>query len=552
MRNFSITEKVIFFTAIFIFLISGVILLIQVNNSYLTEVPTQGGKLREGITGIPRFINPILAISDADKDLTVLLYSGLLSVKSDGSYTPNLAQDYSISEDGRTYVFTLKNDLTFHDGTPLTTEDVAFTIAMAQDPLLKSPRQASWGGVQTNIISPTDISFTLDQAYEPFIENFTLGILPKHIWKNVTAEQFQFSQFNITPTGSGPYKIDSVQYNSSGLPTQYSLIPFKQYALGTPYISHLMINLYQSEETLMKDFSDKKIDSINSISTENLNTLDLDESTLYTTSLPRVFGLFFNQDESTIFLEKEVRKALNLAIDKKTIVESIFNNNAQVTHGPIPFNNQSLINSSTEEARELLTEAGWKKNEETNIYEKETKKEGTYRLVFSISTSNTPELVQVAEAMKQQWADFGADVSIKIFETNDLNQNIIRPRNYETLLFGEVVGRNTDLYPFWHSSGRVDPGLNIALYTNITVDKLLEDARIAFNTTKKQELLVSINEEIQKDIPAVFIYSPYFTYVLPNKIQDAQINNVVLPSDRFSEIHTWYIETERIWNIFIK
>ncbi len=549
-QNFSITEKVIFFVAVFVFIFSGLILLLQVNNSYLSTVPTHGGTIEEGIIGTPRFINPILALSESDKDLTSLVYAGLLSVDTDGSYIPDLAQSYTISEDGTTYTFTLKDNLTFHDGTPLTTEDIAFTISMAQDITLKSPRRASWTGVVVQTLSPTEIAFILPEQYEPFIENFTLGILPKHIWKNVTSEQFQFSQFNVKPVGSGPYRIDSVRFNESGLPTEYELEPFKDYALGKPYISHFILHIYQSEQEVIDAFNKGDIDSLRSISKDGLSQLEISKKNkLYTSPLPRVFGLFFNQDEAPVFLESEVREALLLSLDKEHLVDTIFGNTAKPIHSAVP-TIAGEFTYSIDEATATLNEHGWVKNEETGIYEKEND-EGIVRLRFSISTSNTPEIVQVAEEMKRQWNNFGADVSVRIFETNALNQDVIRPRSYDSLLFGEIIGRGTDLYPFWHSSGRTDPGLNIALYTNITVDKLLEDARVSFDTTKKQELLSLVHDEIQKDIPALFVYSPYFTYVLPEKIQNVHIDDIVLPSDRFNQIQTWYIETERIWNIFI-
>ena len=140
---------------------------------------------------------------------------------------------------------------------------------------------------------------------------------------------------------------------------------------------------------------------------------------------------------------------------------------------------------------------------------------------------------------------------MKIFETNDLNQNVIRPRNFEVLLFGLVLGRNTDLYSFWHSSNRNDPGLNVVQYTNITVDKIVEDVRVTSDSAQRQDLFSSFIKELKSDIPAVFVYSPFFTYVLPEKVHYTPIGNVVLPSDRFNSVHEWYIETYKVWKIFI-
>ena len=550
-RNLPITEKVLFFSAISIFVISGGLLVFNANTNWQVEVPTHGGTLREGIVGTPRFINPVLAISDADRDLTSLVYAGLTKASPEGEYIPDLAESYRISEDGTIYTFTLKDNLTFHDGEPVTTEDVAFTIQMAQDPLLKSPKRVNWDGVAVNVLSDKEIQFILSDPFVPFIENTTLGILPEHIWNNITTDQFQFSQFNIDPIGPGPYKISSIRYNSGGFPIYYELSPFKDYALGESYIDRIIIRLYQNDTELVKAFNENNVDAISGFSKEEFESLNLSESDeIIKTSLPRIFGLFFNQNENPVLLNKEVREALNVAVDRQDIVDKVFGEFAESTDSPIPNFLEAEATTSPELARKTLEGAGWSINEETSIYERETD-DGIERLSFTISTSNIPELVETAELLQEQWRNIGAEVQVKTFETSDLNQNVIRPRDFEILLFGLVLGRNTDLHPFWHSSNRNDPGLNIAQYTNITVDKIVDDVRVTTDSAQRQDLFSSFIKELKKDMPAVFVYSPLFTYVLPEKVHYTSIGNVVLPSDRFNSVHQWYIETYKVWKIFI-
>jgi peptide/nickel transport system substrate-binding protein len=154
--------------------------------------------------------------------------------------------------------------------------------------------------------------------------------------------------------------------------------------------------------------------------------------------------------------------------------------------------------------------------------------------------------------LQEQWRKIGAQVDIKIFEVGDLNQNIIRPRKYDALLFGEVIGRDLDLYPFWHSSGRVDPGLNIALYTSLRVDKILEDIRKTTDGSQQEILYKKFNTEIESDVPAIFIYSPYFIYIVPNNIHNIHLGQLTTPGERWNGIHTWYIETSNVWKLFAK
>lgn len=553
-KSFSLTEKTVFYFFAIIFSISALSLLYQVNKMFLVDVPDYGGSLTEGILGSPRFINPILASSDIDKDLTSLIYSGLLKTNSDGHLIPDIAESYKISEDGLTYTFVLRDDVYFHDGQKLTTDDVVFTIKTIQNPNLKSPRETNWIGVNVEKIDERTISFSLSQAYSPFIQNFTLGIVPEHIWKNASIEEFPFSQFNTKPIGSGPYKISSIAYTSSGLPSEYHLVSFSKYVFGRPYITNIIIKSFQKEEDLISALKKEQIQSIHSPSTQSLIELETDKNKILLSPLPRIFGLFFNQNIAQIFVNKEVRRALDIATNKETIVKEVLGGYGKTIDGPVPDKNVVKSNTQTKTDEEKITEAknllesnGWSLNN-SGVFEKK----GIGKLSFSISTGDAPELKNTAYILQNQWRKMGAEVEVKIFGIGDLNQNIIRPRKYDSLLFGKIVGRDLDLYPFWHSSQRTTPGLNIALYTNIKVDRLLENIRNTTDLDKQKEYLETFNTEIKNDVPAVFTYSPYFIYIVPKKVKNVNLGSLTIPHERFNNIHEWYIETNNVWVFLAK
>jgi peptide/nickel transport system substrate-binding protein len=553
-RSFSLTEKTLFVIFSIVFIFSGLTLLYKVNKSFLVEVPDYGGSLTEGVVGSPRFINPLLASSDTDRDLTSLIYSGLMKIDDQGKLVPDIAESYTVSDDELNYVFKLKNNITFHDGKKLTADDVVFTIEKAQDPELKSPREANWIGVKVEKIDETTVAFTLKQAYAPFLQNTTIGILPKHIWSDATIEEFPFSQYNIKPVGTGPYKVESVSQNDSGLPKEYKLVSFGKYALGKPFITNINIKSYTNEKEIITAYKNGDIESLHSISPKQLPNLDVGKDEILLSPLPRIFGVFLNQNVAGVFVYKEVREALDMSADKKAIIDGVLDGYGQIIDSPVPVKeisnntNTEDINIRVEKAKELLTKNGWKQNS-AGIFEKKDKK-GTVRLSFSISTGNAPELKEAAYLLQKQWQLIGANVEVKIFEIGDLNQNIIKPRKYDALLFGEIVGRDMDIYPFWHSSGRLSPGLNIAMYANVKADKLLENIRKTSDEGEKQTYIDSFNKEIKNDIPAIFTYSPYFIYVMPKKVQNVNLGLLTNPGERFVDVHKWYIETNNVWEIF--
>lgn len=553
-RSFSTTEKFIFYFFSVILVLSGLTLLYKVNKNYLVEVPDYGGKITEGIVGFPRFINPVLSTSDSDKDLTMLVYSGLLKTTSLGETIPDLAEKYEISSDGLTYTLTLREDLEFHDGTKLTADDILFTIEKIQDPNLKSPRSGSWDGVRVSKIDEKTISFTLTEPFAPFIQNLTIGILPKHIWKNISNEEFPFSQFNIKPIGSGPYKIDSQNYSGGGLPNEYTLKSFRDYALGEPYVSKIIIKSYPSEKDLINAYKNEDIESLHSISPKQLSGIEAKQEDVILSPLPRIFGVFFNQNVAPVLVNKEVRQALEIVTDKKEIIDNILGGYGKIIEDPVPNNNLTQKEATSTEARvasakALLEKNGWKLNN-SGLYAKTDKNKKTTVLSFSISTGDASELKETAILLQKQWQKIGAQVEVKIFELSDLNQNIIKTRKYDSLLFGEIVGSDYDLYPFWHSSQRTSPGLNIAMYANVKVDKTLETLRKTTDEEKRIDLLSDLSKEIRNDQPAIFTYSPYFIYVIPNKIKGVKVGTLTYPGERFSDVNKWYIETSNVWKIF--
>lgn len=544
-------EKMLFFIFSGICAVSAVLLLLSVHNSFLVEVPSFGGSFAEGIVGSPRFINPILAISDTDKDISSILYSGILKTDADGNYVPDLAASYTISPDGTVYDVLIKDNAYFHDGKKVTADDVVFTINKILDPVIKSPRESSWAGVVAEKISDNEVRFTLGKPYSPFLDALTVGILPKHIWEKASSEEFPFSDFNIDPIGSGPYEIKKISRNGGGVITSITLSSFHGYVFGRPKIDTIVFKFFQNENDMYQAYKDGSIDSMANISPLGAKNLSGNENLVKDAALPRVFGLFFNQNVAPVFINKEVRDALNIAAPKQKIVDQVLYGFGRVLNGPTPESKETdteAANGNIEKARALLASKGWKENQD-GIMEKETKT-GKVDLSFSISTSDSPDLKSTAAILKDAWEKLGAKIDIKVFESGDLSQNIIKSRKYDALLFGEVVGQNSDLFPFWHSSERNDPGLNISLYANITADKLLEEIQRGGQAEEIADEKSQAISTIKNDAPAIFLFSPDLLYVKPSEVKNISIKSVSSQNERFSSINTWYIETDKVWKIF--
>jgi len=557
--SFSKREWGIFSGLLVVLIFSTLVILNNINKSLMVNVPMRGGNISEGIVGAPRFINPVLAFSDVDRDLVSLVYSGLMRRNGDGTLSPDLAERVEESKNGLVYTFTLKDKIYFHDGKPVTADDVIFTINRVKDGVIESPEKVNWDGITVEKVDEKTLTFTLKQPYASFLENATLGILPQALWENSPIE---LNSANTNPVGSGPYMIKNIYKQSSGSIDYYEFVPFKKFTLGEPYIKELTLYFYSNETDLLKALEEGKVDQISSITPANAETLKEKSYELSSSVLPRIFGIFFNQNQNQLFIDKAIVRAIDQAIDKDRIIREVLFGYGVAIDDPIPPNMISYqklsaeVNVSREEVLKKvesdLAKAGWTRGADGFLEKTKTenKKKVITKLEFTISTGNAKELAQTAELIKEDLAKVGMKVDIKTFEVGNLNQGVIRPRKYDALLFGQIINDESDLFAFWHSSQRKDPGLNVATYTNAKVDKILEEAFITIDDEARIKKYTEFENEIKKDMPAVFLYSPNFIYVVSKDLKGISIDHIISPGDRFANIHSWYTETEDVWKIF--
>jgi len=576
--SFTKKQSVIFLSLVVLSIILVVILLAKINSTFMVSVPVSGGTITEGIIGVPTLVNPVGAITDADKDLTALVYSGLMRKDEYGEIIPDLASSYEISPDGKNYTFILKDDARFHDGEKVTADDVVFTIEKIKDPIVKSPRRMSWDGVSVYKTDDKTVVFTLAQPYISFLDNTTIGILPVHLWKDVNVNEFNINPLNTSKAiGSGPYKIVSVSKNNDGIPEEYKLKRFTRFALGKPLIKRINIVSFSNEKDLIKALTNGSIDQAGGVSSENSEMLEKEGFAIHTATLPRIFGIFFNSEKNKIFSDENVVRAIDMGIDRQEIVNKILGGYGSVIHNPVPGdvvydeNIENYERSRVDEAVNLLDKAGWKLGEDgirtkggttskvvtkkvngKTVKQTVNSQEPLTRLSFSIITGDTPELRQTAELIKEQLAKIGVEVNIdRVYETGQLNQ-LIRAREYEALFFGQVVNHESDLYSFWHSSQKRDPGLNIAMYNNPKVDSALELIQKILKPEDRMGKYENLKKEFDAKIPAILIYSPEYIYATSPSLNNIYLETITISSDRLSSVYKWAADRDNVWKIFTK
>lgn len=527
------------FIALCVLILSG---LYTLERTFLVAVPSYGGELVEGIVGAPRFVNPLFAVSDADRDLTLLTYAGLMGYDSEGALVPVLAESYEQSEDGTTYTFRLRGDAVFSDGSPVTAEDVVFTVRKAQDPALKSPRLSDFLNIAVETRDARTVVFTLPEAYAPFIHQATLGILPARLWGNLSNEEFLFSSLMQEPVGAGPFKVARIQRDKNGSIERYTLTRFDRYALTRPYLSQITFVYFKDTESLAEALERGRVESAYGVPHENALRVPYS----------RVFGVFFNQSKNPVLAKLPVREALSIAVNRTELITEAIGGYGVPVYGPVPPDllleeSQEDPDTRIEDATHILRDAGWEYDEEKKLWVHE---KDALSLSFTLTTAHIPELKAVAEALRDDWGTLGVPVTIEFYDQSELLARSIRPREYEALLFGMVIDKGEDLFAFWDSSQRQDPGLNVSLYTSLSVDELLEELRGNTSKESKQEALATLDALIRKDVPAVFTHAPEFIYTVPKNLEGVRLGRISTPSERLVGVAFWYRHKEYVWPVF--
>jgi ABC-type transport system substrate-binding protein len=607
-------------------------------------VPADYGRIREGVLGQPQFINPLYAtLSDIDRDLSELVFSSLMTYDNNGNIVPDLIKDYNIEEGGKTINFSIKENAKWHDGQPLTIDDVIFTIDLVQDTEYLSPLRTNWQGVEIEKVSDYKAILKLKQAYSGFEESLVnLKIMPKHIWKDISIQAMTSNtQLNVlNPIGSGPYMIKkTVQKNDKTVKSMILTIN-KDYYNQKPHIQRIDFYFYNSQDDLLNNLKKGNLDSGN-IEAGSYNDKNFKKYNLNSVETPDYFAIFLNNQKKP-FDDKDIRQAFSLLTNKQEIVASILNNKGKVIDSPlIPSfydlsEPKNVLSFDEEKGKQILDENGYvlkdglrtktiekssgfkftqtlqsgsnnaevKKLQECLAQDKEIYPSGTIsgkfgeetkaavikfqekykddilvpnnltagtgkvagatikklnevcfvvpneeiNLSFILKTTNYPTLLKTAEMIKEQWGKQGIKIDIQVMDQNEAKK-VIRERGFDILLFGEKMGGIPDPIPFWHSSQRIDPGLNLSLYQSAKADELMEKARKYYDYKNPDRIkaLEDLQDIIIDDSPAIPLYTTNYLYLTNKNIKGIELQKITDASKRFTNIEGWYIKEKRIW-----
>jgi len=541
-------ERIIIRILIAIIIISLGFLLVRFYQRHIVYLPQEGGTYSEALVGQPSYINPVLAQSDVDRDIFQLIYSGLFKYNQRLELVPDLAESYEISEDKKTYTVKLRQDIRWHNGNALLADDVLYTFEIIQDSDYNSPLAASFQGITIARIDDYNISFVLPEPFSPFLSNLTVGILPAHIWGDIAPANFRLAEYNTKPIGSGPYQFKELTKDRSGNIKSYTIERNTDYYQRAAYIDKIIFKFYPDFESAISAVKNNKADGVSYIPKNLKESLEKNKDiTTHSLQLPQYTAVFFNT-KNGLFKNENINKALSLATDKQRILDEALNGEGVIVHTPILEGflgyHPDIIkfDFNPQRAAEVLDEQGWKVPEGGGLRQKDGAE-----LKFSLTTVDQTEYLKTANIIRENWEAVNIGVEFKIMNPLRVDKEVIKPKNYEAFLYGEILGADPDPYPFWHSSQTFNGGLNLSNYYNKEVDQLLEEARQIDDLEERKMKYIHFQNTLADDAPAIFLYSPLYDYGVTEDVQGFDTKRITVPSDRFNGVEDWYIETKLGW-----
>jgi peptide/nickel transport system substrate-binding protein len=526
----------------------------------VTAEPVRGGVYTEALVGAPRRFNPLLDFGNpVDRDIDRLIFAGLTRFDAYGRPIPDLA-NWIISDDELTYTFVLRADARWHDGQPVTSADVAYTVGLLQSPDYPGPADlgALWQAITLNVVNDQTVEFVLPELFAPFLDYTSFGLLPAHLLGEVSAAGLPDAAFNHAPVGAGPFRFVALT-GEDGLVNGVRLSAFTEFHGPVPLLNDVQFRFYPDVESALAAYQAGDVLGISRIDPEHIGAaLREPQLGVYTTLLPEYSLIYLNlqSDQLPFFQDKRVRQALLRGLNRSAMIDQLLAGQAVVADSPVlpgswAYNpSVPTLAYDPQSAGELLDSAGWVIPDGSSPGSADyVRRKGEIELRFSLVTPNDAAHLAVAEAAQATWAGIGVVVQIVPVEPAAIRDEYLttRPRPFDALLVDLNLSGSPDPdpYPLWHET-QTESGQNYGGFADRRTSELLEQARITTDPDTRARLYYSFQSRFVDQTPALLLYYPVYSYAVDTSVLGVQVGPLVEPSDRLNTLGQWSVVTRRV------
>ena len=497
--------------------------------------PTTGDALVVGSIGDASRLLPLLATDSASGDIVGLIYNGLLKYNEQLRIVGDLAESWEVSPDGLTITVVLRPGVAWHDGAPLTAEDVRFTYEKLVDPAVRTPYSSSYEMIDAvDVVDARTVRIRYREPFAPALESWMMGIIPRHL---LAHDDLNTTRYLRHPIGTGPYRF--MRWKTGQL---IELWANPDYFEHRPYVDRYLYRVIPDQATLFLEILTGGVDlaGLSPLQYRRQANAPYIRSHYQKFRYPS-FGftyLGYNLQDPR-FADVRVRRAFNLAIDKQAIIDGVLFGLGSVATGPYPKESWAYDPSVVPQARDvaaarrLLAEAGWEDRDGDGVLDREGSP-----LAFTIITNQGNEVRrQVAELIQQQLKALGVEVKIRIIEWSAFVHEFIDQRRFEVVLLGWSLSRDPDLYDIFHSGKTREGEYNFVSYRNPAVDQLLEAGRRTFDQAARQRIYQQVHRHLADEQPYTFLYVADALPIVHTRFRNVRAT----PIGIFDNFIEWYV-----------
>ncbi|MCJ7536045.1 MAG: peptide ABC transporter substrate-binding protein [Anaerolineales bacterium] len=516
--------------------------------------PSAGGVYSEALIGSFNRFNPVLDYTNpVDQDVDRLIFSSLLRFDDRGIPVNDLIESMGISQSGQNYNVSLRPNAVWHDGQPLTSDDVVFTISLMRSEELPLPDdiRSLWQEVEAEALDEHTLQFRLPEPYAPFLDYLTFGILPQHLLGDLSPEEIINSEFNLQPVGSGPFRFDNFLVDGDQI-SGVALTAFEDYYHDPAFIEQFIFKYYPDPESAITAYQSGEVLGISQVTNDILpQALEEPNLNMHSGQVPLLSMIFLNLDNPQVpyFQDINVRRALLMGIDRQRIITQLNEGQATLAHGPVfpgswaYYDGIEKIDYDPEGAINILRSAGYSIPASGN--QVRTNDEGQ-SLSFDLVYPQGTKYEQLAEAIAADWERLGVQANLEAVDADNLVSDFLDPRDYHAALVDINLTRSPDPdpYPFWDQA-QITGGQNYSMWNDRQASEYLEQARVELDRSERIRLYNNFQVRFASDLPALPLFYPIYNYGIDQRVNGVTIGSLYQPSDRFADVVKWFLLAER-------
>ena len=529
----------------------------------------------EGALGAPVSVTPLTARTQVDRDLVALLFSGLLRNGPQGAVVPDLAEGWSVNAAGTTWTVDLREDARWHDGQPVTAEDVVFTIRALQDPAYSGPSSTSWSEVEVAASGPQRVTFTLETPLGGFLQALTQPLAPAHLLADIPIADLADDTFGRQPVGSGPFALVELTDQSASLVPAGDFGPAEEEPSGSPsapaatdslttppptrrpsrpqpYLSGIEFRYYTDPSKLAAAFRANALDAVSGVTRQQAAELAADPGArlLRYPGATLTTVLLNLRPSHPEFASAAVRTALFQSIDRAGLIDTAYAMSAASATGPIPPSSplfdpaaDPVVPYDRKAASKALTAAGWA-HKDDGWYLPKAKKPLAVEVISPTQTTN-PALFVAAEGVVRNWTSLGLAVTHVPLPPAEFVTDRLAKGTFQVAVADVTLGLDPDLYPLLASSQTLTGGSNVMGVQDPELDALLASARAPGTDAARKTAYSALQKRLAAGrylLPLAFADE---VVVVHDTLEGPVLRQASDPSDRFWDVLTWRLADDR-------